>query len=246
MKHLTQYWKRIPRGLRICINLLGIILCLLALYTYLDAPTFSVETLFRRYEKANMVGPCEILGDVRLEAGFDSYQRMLIAEDDSGVAFFCYDHVDGDDPKLIYRDKTGDITILGSPYPKESRLRTIKCQYPIFVFDDFPDAVRAEMDITLTAEYNGQSFEKTYSLTAYRSSPGYFQFVLGFTDPGGIGIEGYAIQTVALLSGYDGKYYQDLSFPVTLQLYDDSGRLICERSLEIVSVMTQAHQARGE
>lgn len=243
---LTKFWQKIPRSVRICINLLGITACLLALYTYFGAPTFSVEKDFRRLEKSNMVGPSEILATVNLESGFDSYQKMIIADDGAGIIFYCYDHVDQDDPVLIYREKTEDITVLGSPYPINTRTRMFKSQYPIYVFDEYPDAVRAEMDVTLSAEYFGETFEKTYSLTANRVHPGYFQFILGVTSRRGLGIEGYAIQLFALISGYEGKYYRDLAVPVTIRLYNDAGKLLCERSLEVTSVMTQQHLQRGE
>lgn len=246
MNAIVKFWRKIPRGVRIGINLLGIAICILAVYTYVGAPTSSVEADFRRYEKSNMVGPSEILATVNLETGFDSYQKMIIGDDGDGVVFYCYDHVEQDDPVLIYREKTGDITVLGAPYPIDARTRMIKSQYPIYVFDNYPDAVRAEMEVTLSAEYFGESFEKTYSLTANRVNDGYFQFILGTTNRRGLGIEGYAIQLFALISGYEGKYYRDLSIPVTVRLYNDSGKLLCERSLEVTSVMTQAHRQRGE
>lgn len=246
MNMLKKLWRRIPRFGRICINILGILICFLAIYTYIGAPTASVEAQFRRYEKSNMVGPSEILGNVNLESGFDSYRKMILADDGDGVIFYCYDHVDGEDPTLIYRKKTGNITVLGAPYPTNARTRMIKSQYPIYVFDDYPDAVRAEMEVTLYAEYFGESFEKTYSLTANRVNEGYFQFILGTTNRRGLGIEGYAIQLFALLSGYEGKYYRDMSIPVTVRLYNESGKLLCEQSLEVTSVMTQTHTERGE
>ncbi len=246
MDAIARTWKRIPRTIRLCINLLGITACLIALYTYFGAPTFSVEKDFRRMEKAHMVGPSEILTTVRLEAGFDSYQNMIVADDGDGVIFYCYDHVEFEEPALVYRKKTGDLTVLGAPYPQEARSRTIRCQYPIFLFDDYPDAVRAEMDITLSAQYFGESFEQTYHLTANRVNEGYFQFILGISNRYGLGIEGYAVQMVTMFSGYDGKFYQDLSFPVMVKLYNEAGKLLCHRELAITTVMTQAHQERGE
>lgn len=246
MNAIVKFWRKLPRSLQICINLLGITACLLALYTYVGAPTFSVEKDFRRTEKSNMIGPSEILTTVNLESGFDSYRKMIIADDGDGIVFYCYDHVEFEEPSLIYREKTGDITVLGAPYPIDARTRMIKSQFPIYVFDNYPDAVRAELDVTLSAEYFGESFEKTYSLTANRVNDGYFQFILGVTNRRGLGIEGYAIQLFALISGYEGKYYRDMAIPVTVRLYNDSGKLLCERSLEVTSVMTQAHLQRGE
>lgn len=242
MSEVKRFWLRIPRPLRVLIQAIGIIDCLLAVYTYVGAPVFSTEALFRRYEKSHMVGPSVILGDTPLETGFDSYQRMLIAEQEDGILFFCYDHVEKEDPALIYRKKTGDITIIGAPYPTKARTRMIKSQYPVFVFDDYPDAVRAELEITLTSQYFGESFEKTYTMESRRQNDGYFQFILGTTNRNGLGVEGYAIQTFALISGYEGKYYRDWTVPATVRLYNNTGKLICARSVDIASVMTQAHE----
>lgn len=246
MSQIKDFWRKIPRKGKICIQLVCIAFCLVAIYTFIGAPVFSVEAQFRRYEKSNMVGPSEILGTVNLERGYDSYQKMLIADDGDGIIFYCYDHVELDDPALIWRKKTGDITVIGAPYPTDARTRMIRSQYPVYVFDDYPEAVRAEMELTLTANYFNEAFEKTYSLTAKRTNPGYFQFILGTNNRYGLGIEGYAIQGFALISGYEGKYYRDWSVPVTVRLYSETGKLLCERSLEITSVMTQAHLERGE
>lgn len=241
MKTLRKLWRGIPRKARIAIHICVIFLSLIALYTFFGAPTLSAAQAFRRYEKANMVGPAQILGTVKLEEGYGSYRQMLIADDGDAISLFFYDHAAHEDPKLIYREKTGDLTVLGAPYPTDARTRKTNCFYPIFLFDEYPEAVRAELELTLSAEYFGEGFEKTYSLTAQRSNPGYFKFLLRTYNRSGLGVEGYAIQVMALISGYEGKSFRDWSVPVTVKLYNEADELICERSLEITSVMTQAH-----
>jgi hypothetical protein len=112
----------------------------------------------------------------------------------------------------------------------------------VFVFDNYPEAVRAELDITLQATYAGEYFEKAYSLKSTRKNQGYFQFTLSAISPQGLGAEGYALQIFSLLSGYGGRSLPDAAIPATVRLYDKDDQLICAHTLEIVSVVEQAHR----
>lgn len=244
MTKLRRLWKRIPRKIRLPILILSIAALVLMLYTFAGSPTFSTEQEYRRAEKAHMVGPAVILGETELEMS-SNYANMLIADDGDGIIFFCHDYTadlgNFDRSELIYREKTGDITVLSAPFSNDSREKTTLARLPVFVFDDYPDAVRAELDITLSTVYNGETFTKDYFLTSKRENPGYFQFHLTSNDPSGLGAEGYAIQVLTLISGYGGRSLTGTSIPVTVRLYDANDQLICDRSTEITSVVDQAH-----
>lgn len=239
-------WKRTPRKYRLPILWLVLAAVLLALYTFSGSPTVSIEQRFRRAEKAHLVGPAEILGSVELETDIPSYQNMLIADDGEGILFFCYNYAADlyhfDQTELIYREKTGDVTVLSAPFPNESREHTNVASLPVFVFDNYPEAVRAELDLTLSVTYKGKLFEKEYHLKAKRTQPRYFQFTLGCINPSGLGAEGYALQIFTLLSGYGGRAIPNTSIPATVRLYDAQDKLISEESLEITSVVEQAHR----
>lgn len=241
-------WKRIPRKFRLPILGLGIAALVIALYTFAGSPTLTAEQEYRRAEKAHLVGPAEILGTVELETDLPSYWNMLVADDGDGIIFFCYGHPDytkWEATELIYREKTGDITVLGAPFPNEGREKTTIAKYPILVFDDYPEAVRAELDLTLQATYGGELFLKTYSMKSQRENAGYFQFTLGSVNPNGLGAEGHALHILALISGYGGRTFPEQTIPATVRLYNEADELICERSLEISSVVKQAHDEQG-
>lgn len=246
MKKLKKIRTQIPRKFRLCILALGLTGLILTLYTFIGAPTLTIEQRFRRAEKAHLVGPSQILGYTELETDFyGGYWNMLIADDGDGITFFCYAYSESDklsQTELIYRKKTGDITVLSAPFPQDNRDQTTFAKLPVFVFDDYPEAVRAELDITLNALYKETYFTKTYSMTSNRENPGYFQFALTSANLEGLGVEGYAIQVLTLISGYGGRSIPTSSIPATVRLYDGDDRLICERDLEITSVVEQAHR----
>lgn len=248
MKKPKKLWNRLSRPNRIWILVLGIICLLLMLYTFTGSPSLTIEPQFRRAEKAHLVGPSDILGYTELETDLrGGHWNMLIADDGEGVIFYCYAYSDPSkirDTELIYRKKTGDLTVLSAPYPQDDRTGLTTAALPVFLFDEYPEAVRAELDITLSITYRGEFFEKTYCLSSVRENPGYFQFTLSTANLQGLGIEGYAIQVLTLISTYGGRTMPDVSFPAAVRLYNSENELICEESLEITSVVQQAHDAR--
>lgn len=250
MRKPKTLWNRLKRPYRIWFLILAISLVLLMLYTFSGSPSLTIEPQFRRAEKAHLVGPSEILGYTELETDLrGGHWNMLIAEDSEGVTFYCYGYSDPSKirgAELIYRKKTGDLTVLSAPYPQDDRTESTIAALPIFLFDEYPEALRAELDITLSTTYKGESFEKTYQLSSVREQPGYFQFSLSAVNLWGLGIEGYAIQVLTLISGYGGRTMPEISFPATVRLYNGNDELICETTLEITSPVRQAHDDRQQ
>lgn len=241
MKRLKRFWQRLPKPLRALVYLLAIAAVCLALYTFVGAPAFSTEQEFRRAEKANMVGPGRILCDVELETIFPGYQRMLVADTDEGIIFYCYDHVHSDSPALYYREKTGDITVLAAPTPTNSRNETTQVALPVFVFDNCPEAVRAELDLTISIQLSGKPFQTSYHLESAREGDGYFRFILDILSRSPIGTEGHAIQRLILFSGYGGRTQTGTDILATVRLYDAADSLIGTYQVPVRSVMEEAH-----
>ncbi len=243
MKNLKRIWSRIPRKLRAITNLVLITAFAMALYVFIDSPAFSEEVQYRREERANHVGPAQILDMLPLDS-FYRYEKVLLADDGDGVILYQYDENRGD---LTYRKKTGDITVLALPgdsFSTSEWQRQKSAEHPIFVFDDYPDAVRAELNITLSCEYNSENFQKAYTLEARRQSPGYFLFTLCVSNPNGLGAEGEALYQLSHISSdvAYGRFF-DVAFPATVRLYDETDALVCERS---VTIRTIAAEVRGE
>ena len=61
MKQLKRFWLNIPRKMRVFANLLAILLGVFILYILMECPAFTPEQNFRRMEKAELVGPAQIL-----------------------------------------------------------------------------------------------------------------------------------------------------------------------------------------
>lgn len=252
MKKLFQIWKdrwsRVSRKKKVLIYCIGIVLSVFLLYIVKGAPT-DFENEFRRIEKAHLVGPGNILGSIPVQR--NTYNRLLIAEDTEGYILYPYSYGSGGyDFDLYYLEKTEDITFFAEPRELAYDWENIEeFSMIVGILDTYPEAVRAEIELTLCYQINADDpvDEKTYTLESQREIPGLFTFQLSDRDPNGLGVKGYAIEMLRSLA-YPKSYrlYYDCSVPVTVRLYDEEDTLICEKSMELVSYAKQAHIDRGE
>ncbi|MBQ9148860.1 MAG: hypothetical protein IJX69_04750 [Oscillospiraceae bacterium] len=241
MKKLKQRWLRIPRKQRAVVHILMIVLLSFMLYILLGCPPLTAEQRFRRVEKANLVGPSMILGTEDL-----SSNRLIIAEEKDAVILYSYPAAYPENDIFVYREKAGDVTVLAAPtndmiwyYDEEAALDVI-------VFDDFPQATRAELDFTLAVTVNNVPFEKHYSLHAQRERDGYFLF--SYTTEGNpyLTAEAPALEAFIAICGSNGDTYIDFAVPVTVRLFDEQDTLIAERSLILRSQAVEAHPGLSE
>ncbi len=233
---------RLPRWAQIARNLLLIAGLLLLIYTFLGAPA-SFAREYRRAEQAHLVGPGEILGVIPLEGDLGSYRQLQIAETEEGVILYAFDHPAYNPPKLVYRPKTGDMTMVCAPYPNESREEQTVADLPVLLFHQVEGAASARMKLQLTAGYRGETFHKAYQLKAQESLPGCFVFRINTRNPFGLGLEGTALQRLALLSGYHSGTYSDMVIPALVWIYDENGQLLEERTVELTSVPQMTQEA---
>lgn len=238
MKKLRRAWKQSSKKLRFLLYILVIVTLITAIYTFVSAPSFTSEILYRRYEKANLVGPAEILGI--FERDFSVYDRFLLADTGDGVVIFAESLQTQEAPEFIYRDKTGPVTVLAAPDPSPLNPDASEKRMTVFAFDSCPDAVSARLELTLAAQINGIPFEKTYVLDAERQIPGVFCFDLHTLSRFGLGAEAYALQILSLVSGYCGSNYYGIEFPATVSFYDAQGNLLAQESTVVSSPATQA------
>ena len=238
MTKLRLFWHRIPRKAKAIGNLLLIAAALFAMYVSLDCPTLTVESQFRRAEKAHLVGPSTILGIEELSGtNFDS---LLLADTGDGIILYSFNRNDRFST-LTYRDKMGDVSVLAATIHSLGILEhSNSVDFPIAVFDSFPQAMYAELDITLTAAPH-RDFQKNYTLKAERTNPGYFLFRINTDGTHEIGAEGWALEMFAVISR-DNSYrsYVDLEIPATVRFYDETANLICQHTLTIRSVAAEA------
>lgn len=238
MRKIRRAWKQSSKKLRFILYILIIVLLITSIYVFVSAPAFTSQILYRRYEKANLIGPAEILGIHQRD--FSVYDRILLAETEEGVVIFAESLETKESPQLIYRQKTGGLTVLAAPDPAPMDPYASEKKMTLFAFDSCPEAVSARMEFTLSAEYGGVPFEKTYTLESQRQIPGVFCFKLHALSRFYLGTEAYALQLLTMVSGYCGSNYFGLEFPVTVSFYDADGNLIRQESAVISSPATQA------
>ena len=169
------------RKLRILVHLLLTMVLLFFLYIFMGSPVLSPQEAYRRAEKTHLVGPATILDTVELPPMTrDAFTHMIVADDGSGIITYLWNEINSPIPRLTYREKTDDLTVLAVPvadvfsYWAHEKAVIL----PVILADAFPTAARAELEITLSGEYNGAYHENTYVLTADREKPGYFLFYI--------------------------------------------------------------------
>lgn len=259
MKAIKRFWGNIPRKVRICLDLLAILALLAVGYVLLGCPALSPEQHFRRLEKANLVGPAEIIEIAEIPNG--SYDHVLVADDGDAVILYCYNirNYRWDRGTFIYREKENGITVFPAPV-QDFAFDAMVIDLPVLLFHDSPNAVRAELELTLgeslgimetTWEQGGTvtsvPFEKTYFLEADQEIGGYFRFNLHAEPEGEYvirnGIEvweatGKECQALRIFSRMiaENRMFLTESVPATVRLYDRNGELIIEEELTIRSV----------
>ena len=269
MKTIKRLWLNIPRKIRICVNILAILLLLFAAYILLGCPAFTPTQQFRRLEKANLVGPSEIIEVIDPPNG--EYDHIIVADDGDGVILYSYHDFSyrWDWGGFLYREKSRGITVFPAPNHPYFGADEYVMDVPVLLFHDYPNAYRAELELTFdegigvqqTRWENGEEvtieyWEKTYRLEAHSDTPGYFRFDLHAESPewyvneygieGGtpLGKEGLALQTFCRMMDMNRAYLQEY-VSATVRLYDRNDALIVEEHLTIRSVNGERY-ARDE
>ena len=260
MKTIKRLWLNIPRKIRIGINILMILLLVFAAYILLDCPAFTPVQQFRRLEKANLVGPAEIIETIDPLNG--EYDHVIVADDGDAVILYSYRDFeyrwawDG----FFYREKSDGITVFPAPTHMYFASGKYAVDVPVLLFHDYPDACRAELELTFDErlgiieteeERDGERirtyFEKSYLLEAHRDIEGYFRFNLHtqsedwYVDEYGLDRgtplenEGFALEIFCRMMDMNRSYLQEY-VPATVRLYDAADNLIVEEDLTIRSV----------
>lgn len=257
MRKLRQIFLNIPRRVRIGVDIILILLMIYLFYLSIGAPAFTTEQAFRRAEKINMVGPGEII-DTLAWSEYPMFETLIVAETEEGVIFFG-EYRTGDSsawpkwlnieyrkPIFSYREKTGDLTVLGAPVGLFGMADMgFVTSYPLYVFDDYPEAVRAELEMTVTGYSTVPEASCTVTAEAIRQEDGFFRFLLENGNRS-------ALDHVAHVSS--GDFYfrwltdseRSASIPVTVRLYDENDRLLLETELAIQSPAVQAQETQSD
>lgn len=231
--------ERIPRKLQVLFNLLLIATFLFMFYVFLGCPCFTPEQAYRRLEKANSVGPAQILGYENADGTYTT--QIVVAETENGVIMsqiYPQSDITYAATSFYYVEKRGDITVTPTPRDLHWRIDEDELCLTMLVFDEYPQAVRAELDFFVFL-YAGidkpNAFEKTYKLESVRKNDGYFRFDLPFAynkyevDP-----QAEAIFQLSMVFYYPTDWTPPKdSYPATVRLYDAEDNLIIEKTMQL-------------
>lgn len=229
---IDAWLDKIPLKIQVLINVS--LLCILAvfLYTFLHGPTISMEHQYRRAAQQSLVGPGEILGIESLSTAW--FDKLVVAQTQEGVILYAGEHTNQETINfLVYRPFDEDIMVCGSPALLSSIAPPKGDPLTIILFDRYPEAVRAELDIELFWENNqtGRQYRYQYALSGERSNAGYFRLDMDYAWKGYIGIEEHpedaAINQFTAHSRDASYRAPEGEYPATVRLYDAEGKQVC-------------------
>ena len=216
--------------------LLAILTMSFLVYFFIGAPALNWQHRYRRIEKAYFVGPGQILGYEEVSGGF--YDAAVVARTEEGVIITTMSQADYGE-LLFYLPMTGKLLVTAAPQMLSPMDLDFKEDtLTVFVVDDYPEAVRAELDLQLfwrqQPEDEGQ--RPVFHLSAQREKEGYFRLDAPFES-----LDEDSVERKAL--GLFSEYTRNVGWrearwlmpegacSATVRLYDSSGSLIAEETL---------------
>lgn len=228
-------------------NLMLIALMLLLIYHLIGAPVLFPRLRMRMLERQALVGPSTVI-DVLAWDEYEEFTKVYVGATNEGFTFFSM--MGPWYTTLSYRERTGSITVLPAPtYWENWQNKSTDKHLPIYVFDQFPDAVRAELELKIASDpddlyYHGEAFDRRYTLEANRETSGYFLFHLHIPCEGEtLGTDGYAAQLLSDICHSSNKAVQRRSFEATVRLYSTDGTLITESTQTVRSTAAIANSS---
>lgn len=230
----TKNWKQ-----KTLIAGLITILVTFLIYLSLGSPVFTVEQAFRIETARNLLGPATILGKESIDCvhyGYN-YNTLIVAETDHGSILYCtrLNHAE----ELYYRENNTDLTVMALPNGGMSWYYGEPRQLNVILFDDYPDAVRAELEMLVKSDSPIAGIQYHYKLTAQRQNAGYFRFIHTIYGSDYIDNDNMAMKILTDItskSHVDEFYYWECTIPATVRLYDQNDNLIVEKTFELRSI----------
>lgn len=242
---LKNLFYRIPRPVKACFFALLALFMAVVFYIALGCPaTFRQE--FRRAEKSQLVGPSQIVDT--LGSDVCAFEKMLVGETEHGICFFGRygSRITGDKHRgkrnylFTYHEKTGPTTAVVAPEYSSLVWDGPGYDLPVYIFTEHTQAIRAELDLrvdfTLTDHTNSQSvvtsLSRNFKGEAILVEAGVLRYIATSEDTQGT----YALFQLACLSSDLTASLYDIditSATAAVRLYDDTGTLIAEETLQI-------------
>lgn len=231
----TQNWK-----LKTLVAGLITILVSFLIYLALGRPVFTIEQAFRRETARNLLGTATILGTESIDCvhyGYN-YNTLIVAETDHGSILYCtrLNHAE----ELYYRENNTDLTVMALPNGGMSWYYGEPRQLNVVLFDDYPNAVRAELEMLVNCDTPMPGIQYHYKLTAQRQNRGYFRFIHSvIRSENSLNTDNMAMKILTDITSMphvDEFYYWECTIPTTVRLYDQNDNLIVEKTFELRSI----------
>ena len=243
---LEAFLDSIPPKLQVAVNVLLILVMPILIYMFMGAPVLGPEHGFRRAEKENLVGPGVILGSEEISGAFAD--TLLVGETEHGVLLYTHNHKDLNplDP-LTYWERRGEVMVCGIHTTLSSIRPPEGDDLQLVVFENHPEAVRAEVDAELFWENAETGKQYRYQLDFYgeRKNAGYILVTHDLQWPSYQGSnpehpKNTAIHQFCALSGSEGYCAPMGEFLATVRLYAADGGLIHEETVSMFPTETES------
>ena len=236
---LEAFLDKIPPKVQVAINVLLILILPVFIYIFMGAPVLNAEHGFRRAEKENLVGPAVILGSEEICGAFAD--TLLVGKTEHGVLLYTHNHEELNplDP-LTYWERRGDIMVCGINTILSSITPPDGDDLQLVVFDNHPEAVRAEVEAELFWENaeTGKQYRYQYAFSGERKNSGYILVTHDLQWPSYQGNnpllpENAAIQAFTNYAGDEGYHAPAGEFLATVHLYGADGSLVHRETVSI-------------
>lgn len=232
MKKQSPSRKHLSRPAKTIIHISVILVCLIVVFLVHSFPSRTPEIQFRQLEKGYMVGPSTILGTETISLN-NGPRKMIVAETDTD--FILYDYVEYPSKeywdfatkptRLMVRKKHGDLTILAAG-TMDVFYTDSNFILPIVLYDDYPEAVRAEIEFYLFFSEYSDPYDCHFLLNATRSNEGYFCFPIVHNANTSEQYTKTLKKLWTISSGYPISISPTVPIPVTVRLYNEAGEMI--------------------
>jgi len=231
MKKLKTYWKQASRPTKIFLTLLLLAAVGMGTYIALGSPPLTPRMGFHQGEKANMIGPSQILGEFTLKPPqrlaitqpHPYKEKVIIAQTDYFDILYNYHHNTfysyprSDEPRLY------SVSVSIPDYESSRGESTVPLQ--LILFDRNDRAVRAEIEFRVNESENEAFVYGTiFAASARRQYDGFFYFSI-------IPTSYYQEIDLQAFHAVCASYTSENKPEVTLRLYDENDNLL---STEII------------
>lgn len=243
--------RKLNRRMRILRNLLVFLISVLVL-AVVCLPALLPRLDMLAKERSALVGRSTVI-DTLNNRQYSEFDRLYVGKTDHGFTFYAL--YDGWETRFFYREKTGSLTVLAAPARTSNwKYQTMDKVLPVYIFDEYPDAVRAELELTIASNgadiyYYGSDFNIAFHAQAAREQDGFFRFMIPVREDGSaadseLGIRGEALQMFSKICNYSNDSYAYQQVLATVRLYNEHGRLIHSEEQIIRTPAGNAHAAR--